>query len=265
MSVTPRKQGLKHGLVCGPKGESVFSRPLVHRHFENDLPDLFQKTATLNDDRLLGIVTGLIVENLVEANLKAFLPRYSLIARINFSQKINLLQASNLIPNTIPRGAHIIRGVRNDFAHHLEKSTFTDVKPDLMVAARTFLKEMEIGQADRISVDNLDLTELFKRLTFVVTCGLNAYPPTIRAALNTIQDETLQERLATECLQEYDRLIEEQISQPPRYIRKHKDGKYGLGYELVENIVAIVDKASLPPEIIALDENGKRVSLDSIL
>src|ERR1043166_9666104 len=89
------------GFVSGPQGESLFTEPLIRFFRENPLPEFFSKTADLKDDRLLAIVTALIVEDRVDAALQSFLPRYARLTSASdftFSMKIALMESFAFIP-----------------------------------------------------------------------------------------------------------------------------------------------------------------------
>src|ERR1700687_1436110 len=84
------------GLFSGKKGETIFSEPLLTFFRHNPLPELFQQTEGLKDDRLLAIVTALIVEDRIDAVLGSFLPRYVRLTEkteFTFSMKIALVEA----------------------------------------------------------------------------------------------------------------------------------------------------------------------------
>src|SRR5215207_965933 len=100
------------GLISGHKGEALFTEPLM-RFFRHDpLPELFSKTEQLQDDRLLAIVTALIVEDRLDVALKSFLPRYTRLeagADFSFSMKIALAESLALIPTRILSAATVLR------------------------------------------------------------------------------------------------------------------------------------------------------------
>jgi hypothetical protein len=51
------------GLVSGQPDKSLFSEPLTRFFRENTIPELLNKTSNAKNDRLLAIVSALIVEN----------------------------------------------------------------------------------------------------------------------------------------------------------------------------------------------------------
>src|SRR5262249_27348607 len=98
------------GLACGPVGDSIFTYPFFGWSEENELPELFKRTAGLNDHRLLALVSVLIVENRLDKILAVVCPRYNCLTELNeftFSFKIRMLEALALIPKSITEAAHI--------------------------------------------------------------------------------------------------------------------------------------------------------------
>jgi hypothetical protein len=165
-------------LLSGRKGESLFSEPLLRYFRENPLPELFSKTQSLNDDRLLAIVTALIVEDRIDAALSSFLPRYARLVDqtdFTFSMKISLVEALAQIPPMLTRAATIMRKIRNEFAHNLEITSFTQVKPALMVDLKNLRANIYGGVGDKFLEPLPTLVEEYKALAFVCITGLDAY------------------------------------------------------------------------------------------
>jgi hypothetical protein len=135
-------------LLEGRPGESLFCRPILDLPRHNELPELFQKVEGMDDERLLAIVTALIVENRLDHMLPLFLPRYSVfkdVQEFNFAMKIRLLQALDFIPPLIPTAAHCIRAVRNEFAHDLSRTQLSEIKPRILQRLRAAEKSAYMG------------------------------------------------------------------------------------------------------------------------
>ncbi len=179
------------GLLSGVLGESLFCEPLLRYFRQNPLPELFQKTAALKDDRLLAIVTALIVEDRLDAALGSFLPRYSRLTKstdFSFSKKIALAEALALIPPNILSAASIIRKVRNEFAHHLEIESFTQVENTIIAALKNLRAAVygKFGKDERKPKPSL--VEEYNALGFFCIAGLDAYCENLaylRAYINT--------------------------------------------------------------------------------
>jgi hypothetical protein len=149
------------------------------RYFrENPLPELFRKTEDLKDDRLLAIVTALIVEDRLDTALDSFLPRYARLTGamdFTFSMKIALMEALALVPPRILSAADLIRKIRNEFAHHLDLDAFSGLKPK-------FITDVINLRANVYGVFGVDerkpeatFLEEYKSLAFFCIVGLDAY------------------------------------------------------------------------------------------
>ena len=179
------------GLFSGKKGETIFSEPLLTFFRHNPLPELFQQTEGLKDDRLLAIVTALIVEDRIDAVLGSFLPRYVRLTEkteFTFSMKIALVEALGQIPPNILAAASVIRKIRNEFAHHLEIKAFTELKITLVSDLRNHRAAVygvfgETGQKPKPS-----LLEEYKALAFFCIAGLDAYRENLAYLRAKIED-----------------------------------------------------------------------------
>src|SRR5260370_23667300 len=101
-------RGRNAGLFSGHKGESLFTEPFLIYFRHNPLPELLLKIQGMHDDRLLGIIGALIVEERLDALLKSFLPRYRRLQEADeftFAIRISLAEALGLIPPEILRAA----------------------------------------------------------------------------------------------------------------------------------------------------------------
>jgi hypothetical protein len=188
-------------LFSGKKGESLFSEPLLRFFRENPLPELFKKTESLNDDRLLAIVTALIVEDRIDAALRAFLPKYTKLAErtdFTFSLKIALIEALAQIPPIFTRTATIIRKIRNEFAHNLNIVSFLEVKPALM----TDLKNLR-ATAYGVGAEPLaTLVEEYRAVAFLCISGLDTYRENMTYLAEHISTPEFIEALYKKCDEE---------------------------------------------------------------
>jgi Domain of unknown function (DUF4145) len=167
----------QRGLIEGKPGESLFWRGMLVIPRANELPGLFNRVMGLNDHRLLAIVTALLVENRVDRILSAFMPRYSKLEDADdysFSTKISVLEALNFIPPLITRAAHCLRVIRNEFAHHLEKTRFSELDEKFL----NRLKGIQVaayGGTDPPGQGENHLSEIFQAVSTFCIVGLNHY------------------------------------------------------------------------------------------
>jgi hypothetical protein len=165
-------------LFSGTKGESLFSEPLLQFFRHNPLPELFKKTEALKDDRLLAIVSALIVEGRLDAALNSFLPRYSRLTDatdFTFSMKIALAESLALIPTRLLSAASIIRKVRNEFAHNLEIELLANLKPSLIADMKNLRAAVYGVFGDSERKPKPTILEEYKALAFFCVAGLDAY------------------------------------------------------------------------------------------
>jgi hypothetical protein len=94
----------------------------------------------IDDDRAIILVCALVLENGVEACLRAFAPRYEQISGdrdLTFSMKSNFLKVLSLIPAKVVDAIGPIRKIRNEFAHTLKIKSFDDVEAKYFQALET--------------------------------------------------------------------------------------------------------------------------------
>lgn len=165
-------------LWSGKEGESLFTKPLLRFFKENPLPELYRKTGSLNDDRLLAIVTALIIEDRIDAALGSFLPKYRKLTEntdFTFSLKIALCEALGQIPPSILNAANTLRKIRNEFAHNLDITSFTGIKESLTRALITQRANVYGAVADKLREPRSSLVEEFRAVAFFCISGLEAY------------------------------------------------------------------------------------------
>ena len=187
------------GLLSGKKGESLFHNPLVRIFKEQELPDLFKKTEKLDDERLLAIVTALIIEDRLDLFLGAFLPRYNQLkepTEFGFSLKIRLAAALGFIPPRILLACHLFRGIRNDFAHNLNLEKFDDLEKkrlDALVALRADIYSI-YGAEERKPKSTVK--EEFKALAYYCILGLEEYRENVTRLREYIEGQDFLESFA---------------------------------------------------------------------
>lgn len=202
-------------LTEGKPGESLFWMGMFDlTSRENELPELFRKVKGMSDHRLLAIVTALIVEDRLDKILSSFLPRYSVFEKTDFtfSMKIRLLEALNFIPPLITAAAHCLREIRNEFAHHLEFTKFSElgskVQTKLRVQRATAYEGME--KPDR---PEGELHEAFHELSFFCIACLDSYTVNVRLLREHLDHPSFVKRLHDECRLRTRNVIDEVIRQ----------------------------------------------------
>jgi hypothetical protein len=162
----------------GPLGESLFEKPVSRLFRHNPLPELFAKVEKLDDDRLVAVVTALIVEDRLDACLGSFLPRYSKLLDTQDStlaNKIRLMQALDFVPRLLLSASDLIRSIRNEFAHNLERETFAALPQSLQQKLVNLRAEIysRFNHEERQPKDSLRAE--FKALAFFAIAGLDTY------------------------------------------------------------------------------------------
>ena len=233
--------GCVMALFSGKKGESLFTEPLLRLFTENPLPELYRKTGSLNDDRLLAIVTALIVEDRIDAALGSFLPKYQKLAEstdFTFSMKIALCEALGQIPSSILTAATIIRKFRNEFAHNLGITSFGEIKQPLLQAAMTLRAAVYGAVADELRNPKDSLVEEYKGLAFFCISGLEAYRQNMAYLAKYISTPEFAESLYKKCEEENQAELKAVLAEKPISVEVmdgHRIERYGKG---LVNIVA---------------------------
>mgnify|MGYP001145943376 CR=1 FL=1 len=98
--------------------------------------ELWLKYRDIEDDRLLTLVGALCVENALDKLLGALLPDYASLSRegnrgrgISMSLKIRIVRALAIIPVKFLDCCDLVASIRNEFAHNLALSEFSDLPP----------------------------------------------------------------------------------------------------------------------------------------
>lgn len=234
-----------HGLTVGPESESIFASPLwgMMDRTENELPELFKKMESADDHRLLALVTALIVEERVDKLLSAYLPRYSVLrdgGEFTFSMKIRLLESLNLIPRHITAACHVLRAIRNDFAHRLELVAFTDLP-------KKTWKKLEVLLEKRPDLKNFDysrdeFSRNFRAVSFTAIIGLDAFLVSVEKLRSKMKEPAFVRILQEEHHAEFDAKFKTAKAAGPRSYSQASDGKWRYEYAY------FVETSELPPE-----------------
>lgn len=220
-----------YGLAQGPQGESILSGPLWGMMAErvNELPELFQKTAGLNDHRLLALVTAMIVEDRINKVLSAFFARPKLIVdndKFTFSMRIRVLEAANIIPLHITEACDIIRDIRNTFAHQLDITSFDQIdKPWKRVSGLISRRPDIVGSRGESRLDQ------FRSLSFVAIVGLDSFKTSARLLREALQNPAVINKIAKEHATKCDLEFSAALAKGPHSAIQQSDGKWHWQYD----------------------------------
>ena len=226
------------GLIDGKVGESLFHQPLSRYFRENAVPELFRKVEGVDDERLLAIITALIVENRLESCLQALMPRYATLSQSNettFSAKIRILEALNLVPLLLTEEAHLIRKIRNAFAHDLEKLRLDELEPEL---TRKLTNAARRAYAGKTNSPTTDVREAFQQVSFHCIIGFDLYGDNIAALNEKIRKAQFVSDLEADVKARNDRVLAEALSHPPIGTEQQGDllvTRYPGGLAVVSN------------------------------
>jgi len=165
--------------IEGDQGETVFWRP-VALVMPKDVADEIQRAVdnlwsdfSTDDHRLQALMGALWVEHCVDEVLGTFIPGYAQLNEVRdftFAVKVELCDALRLIPRKILRAATLVRRIRNQFAHKLERRMLYDVPDNLRDKLVPYLREFLSGATDEV-----DLASTFRQLVHWTIVALRVY------------------------------------------------------------------------------------------
>lgn len=212
-------------LFEGELGESLFNKPFILIGSKNELPLLLKKVEGMNDDRLLAIVTALLIEDRLDKLLSLFLPKYSKLLEasdFSFSMKINLLEALNFVPLCITTSAHCIRKIRNEFAHNLNKVNFSSIDDKFTRPLYSLCRTAYRKYPDRQTCDSL--LDAFKKLSLFCIWELDKYTINIIVLRREISKEDFINYLAQIVDHANIATTDYVFSQPPKNVEIQSGG-----------------------------------------
>ena len=233
------------GLISGPPGETVFSEPVLRYFRHNPLPELLRKTEKLEDERLLAIVTALIVEDRLDTALESFIPKYKRLLEkgdFTFSVKIALLESLALVPVRITRAADVIRRVRNEFAHHLEFERLDQLKEGLLRDIKGLRSAVHAQFGPEDARPRASMLEEFKSLSFFVILGLDAYSENLAYLRKRIASEEFVRDLYTSVGRENEAEMQAVLTKGPVSVEV-RDGQRIERYEKGVVQISVADAA----------------------
>lgn len=197
----------------GTEGETLFHQPYPTKFgiIPDDSRDPIAARDGNLDDRSLALVSAMISENYVDRMLKLLLPTFTLNRQGGASMKINLLAAFGIIPKHLLTAAQLLNQTRNEFAHHLQLTSFAQLdnhKPMLTDAMRGLCKSRKIlvGQGPD------EVPRLFEVMFAMATTGVLHFEENVRFHTNFTRTmpfiKAIGEVQAAEVRQHNDTLLE---------------------------------------------------------
>jgi len=196
----------------GESGKTIFSAPFRRGPLDYDFDEgskLIKKLAEAGDTRSMVLLSAMICELYVDRLLSILLPKYekqlSDSRDLQFSTKIKLLESFAVVPSHLTKAAHLVRDVRNAFAHNLDVTTLDDIDSKIMRKLRGLYLQRKI----RTDAGPDDLTNLFLVISYLATDVLNSYranvgllasairQPAFATMLEAINDERVEAQMAT--------------------------------------------------------------------
>ena len=181
----------RKGFFDGEKGKSLWEFPLMKIGSGSRMEEILSHTKNVDDDRILSLLTALLVENRVEHILSELLPNFKALLEntdFTFSMKLRLLEAFNIIPIQLIRSADIIRKIRNAFAHEITIRKFEDLDKKLLSKLTSYREYIYQGKETKEQqTEHKDsYFKSYKSLSWYCMIGLDSYIENAEAFANKI-------------------------------------------------------------------------------
>jgi hypothetical protein len=140
---------------------------------QKHLDELWLHYKDVKDQRLLALVGALCIETALDILLTKFMVDYESLKKdtdITFSLKIKIAKALKLIPLKILNSCHLVRQIRNEFAHNLSLSVFSQLQGKHLNSLGSYVREYNIKDRDWE-----DWEALYRDLIGFTSGGLVAY------------------------------------------------------------------------------------------
>lgn len=171
--------------ISGPTGETLFSHAIEHvvvqhhSEFQAELDEIWAHYKDISDERLLALVGALCVERSIQGILEALSPGFDTLqddSAFTFSLKIKTVRAMRIIPSRVLAACDLIRQIRNEFAHHLDKKGFSQL------SSEKYLNKMKMQVHAFNATDRADAEpgETFKNLVNFTLMALGVYVKHVR-------------------------------------------------------------------------------------
>ena len=166
--------------IEGRKGKSLFYRPLIWgikeelKLISEQYTEYERIIREAKEERLLGLVGAISMEEALDFFLGAYIPDYHRIERqrdFTLFIKIEIARSLRIIPAHILDAAELINSVRNKFAHELKISCFDALDS----GTRGNLKQKHSMFFPNDTNTDSTFTDIFSKVVDAVIIGLEIY------------------------------------------------------------------------------------------
>lgn len=179
--------------ITGPRGKTLFCEPkswliaAKEQDIQAHIDERWRHYGEAKDDRLVALIGALCIESSIDSLLIAAapgFPQYLDDTAFTFSVKTKMAESFRLLPTRILNACDLVRQVRNQFAHDLDKKRFEDLddksRRRLEPCVRAF---------DNTSRSPDEPQRLFKELVSYVLIALKVYTEQVSRLRSYVEDE----------------------------------------------------------------------------
>ena len=196
----------KHPWMTNQK-KQVFTQPyfdlIDKKNWNEELPVLYERINSLEDDRSFVILMSIIVEFHLDKLLSIVIPDYDTKLKNNkdltFSLKLELLNSMRLIPKQIFLFADCIRKIRNEFAHNLKIDNILELKTLNRRSIVLNLEQLCAEYSDSLVYSKSNPSNYIQKFKDIANFVVNAfreYEPNFIALRKEIDSEEFEENLS---------------------------------------------------------------------
>lgn len=204
----------------GDQGESLFHKPLMKMLTEQEVPALLKKVEGEDDHRLIALVTAMLVEDRIDKILSAFLPKYEILIGdgrgLTYAKKVDLLEASNLIPPMFVKIARCLGAIRNKFAHKIQITGFEELPSHMHGEIKSFSEQ--IYPHEKEAIKNEPLAKGFSRLSFYCIAGIDTYIVGVDFLRKEFSTDEFVTNLEEKVRKQDQAMLDEIMNRPPHTI-----------------------------------------------
>jgi hypothetical protein len=191
MTDTPKPEEIID--ITGPKNETVFYHAKSwlltgkEHQIQAHLDDRWQHYGKATDDRLVAIVAALCIETSIDALLTSVAPgfrHYIEDTDFTLSIKIKVAKSLRLVPTRILSVCDLIRQIRNQFAHNVDKKRFEDLEEKYLKKLEPYVKSFNTAERNPSEVQRL-----FKDLVNYTLIALIVYTEQVSHLRSFIEDD----------------------------------------------------------------------------
>jgi hypothetical protein len=148
----------------------------------------------------MALLSALVCEKYIDRILGLLMPRYKSVllgdqANVTFSIKIKILEALDVIPRHITRAAHLVRSVRNQFAHELDLDALMGLPEKTQKRLKDYYAS-RVTNATPEDIANLQL--VFQTVVEHATGVLLSYATSVDALNKAIREPTFETLLRSD-------------------------------------------------------------------